>query len=262
MFLDSLIGRPNTIRTYRSLFNTHLADIDENTVKELNIQDIRDMIQVWENRGLKPRTILSLLRLLSKYIEYCKVDLDISKYIKAIQRMVPKSPPKALSAVEVKKLLKKCKKDKEFYTVILLGLNGLRRGEVFGLTSENIDLNNKQINIVNSYDSGVTKGGESRKIKMLNSLYEILNKRNYSYREETLFKTFDPNPKLKKYCREAGIREIRFHDLRHTYATLALENGKSFKQVQEALGHKQVSTTVNIYWSPGQELEPDFIPEV
>ena len=44
-----------------------------------------------------------------------------------------------------------------------------------------------------------------------------------------------------------GLRKIRFHDLRHTCASLLLKNGVSMKQIQEWLGHSDFATTANIY---------------
>ena len=50
-----------------------------------------------------------------------------------------------------------------------------------------------------------------------------------------------------KFLVENGLRRIRFHDLRHSCASLLLDNGVPMKQIQEWLGHSDFSTTANIY---------------
>ena len=52
---------------------------------------------------------------------------------------------------------------------------------------------------------------------------------------------------FKIVLRKNGLREISFHDLRHTCASLLLKNGVSMKEIQEWLGHSNFSTTANIY---------------
>ena len=52
---------------------------------------------------------------------------------------------------------------------------------------------------------------------------------------------------FKRMLKKAGLRDIRLHDLRHSCASLLLANGVPMKQIQEWLGHSDVSTTANIY---------------
>ena len=52
---------------------------------------------------------------------------------------------------------------------------------------------------------------------------------------------------FKVFLAENNLREIRFHDLRHSCASMLLSNGVQMKQIQEWLGHSDFSTTANIY---------------
>ena len=58
-----------------------------------------------------------------------------------------------------------------------------------------------------------------------------------------------------KCLEAAGLRHVRFHDLRHTFATLMLELGESPKTVQTMLGHSSVAITLDIYSHVSLELE-------
>ena len=59
-----------------------------------------------------------------------------------------------------------------------------------------------------------------------------------------------PNLKKRHFfkCLEtAGLRRIRFHDLRHTFASLLIQNGESLAYVKEQLGHSTIKLTVDVY---------------
>ena len=60
---------------------------------------------------------------------------------------------------------------------------------------------------------------------------------------------------LKKY----DIPKVRFHDLRHTYATLLMESGVQAKVVQELMGHSSISTTLDIYTHVSEDLKTESI---
>lgn len=53
--------------------------------------------------------------------------------------------------------------------------------------------------------------------------------------------------KFKKLLKRNGLRDIRFHDLRHTNASMMIANGIDIKVAQQRLGHADVTTTLNIY---------------
>jgi integrase len=149
--------------------------------------------------------------------------------------------------------------DHSFYPVLLLGLHaGLRRGEVYGLEGADIDYSKSRIRVSRSYD-GPTKSGKSRHVPLSMELSQTLA----NMPAGRMFKVSDPNPRLRRLCKSAGLPRIHFHTLRHTYATLALEAGTSPRLVQNFLGHASLTTTLNVYWSvlDPEHADLSFLPK-
>ena len=67
----------------------------------------------------------------------------------------------------------------------------------------------------------------------------------------TLYENF------KRCARAAGLPDTRFHDLRHTYATLALEQGTDIKTVSSNLGHATVAFTLDVYGHVSEKMQKD-----
>ncbi|MHC1720828.1 MAG: tyrosine-type recombinase/integrase [Clostridiaceae bacterium] len=186
------------------------------------------------------------------------------------------------------------KYDFAFYTGFRLTLElGLRRGELCGLEWKNVNFKENLITIKNNlaYSNGhvlmsTPKTAEScRSIYISDDLLELLkkfkirqseNKLKYGefYRENIFNEikydfilTWENGSyihpmyflnKLKKVLVKAGInKNIRFHDLRHTNATLLLSQGVDFKTIQTRLGHKDINTTLNIYSHVNKEMQKD-----
>jgi integrase len=253
------VGRPNTIRVkdslYRNWIEPYLAADGSN---------LDAAIAVWE-ADLQPGTVKSLLYLAKEEVP----GLDISAHVRRIGRSKQQLPPKALTKQEIVALTAVIEPEDTLYLAYHLALNtGMRRGEVMGLRFQEIDMLRNRILVCRSFESE-TKSGKSRYVPISSPLEKIIvaNPRYISYnslekkRKGNFVKsTFDPNPLLKRSCREAGVREITFHSLRHTFATLALEAGRSPVLVSKVLGHSKVSTTLDLYWSAGAEaLDMGFL---
>lgn len=252
--IKNILDRPNTQKTYQSIYN--------NWIRDKSYKDIMDGILY--NDRIKSRTKLSILKVLKKCNPELFANHSLDAIVKSIRKNVEQSDIKVWSQQEASRAMGVCKnKYPAFYPIMLLALHGgLRRGEVFGLSWKDIDFLKNRIYINHSYD-GPTKSGKSRKIPMSKELEKsLLNYYNLVEGENNkLFPTINPNPILEAICKEAKVPILTFHQLRHTFATLALDSGMSPKQVQVLLGHSKVSTTLDLYWQNIHEkIDLEFLP--
>lgn len=150
-----------------------------------------------------------------------------------------------------------------FYVEVM---TGLRRGEICGLKWSDIDFEDKKLRIERSVS--VKKGGGvsigetktqtgTRNIFMPPSVAEVLQKRKQTAITEWVFPAF-LNPeqpihpaaayrKLKVILKHAELPMLRFHDLRHTFATHAMKGGVDAKTLSGILGHTNASFTLDTY---------------
>ena len=68
--------------------------------------------------------------------------------------------------------------------------------------------------------------------------------------------------KLKRLLKRAGLEELRMHDLRHTYATLALQNGVDVKTLSGILGHYSAGFTLDTYGHISTQMQKDAASKV
>ena len=150
-----------------------------------------------------------------------------------------------------------------FYTEIT---TGLRRGEICGLRWSDFDEKSGTLRVCRSIS--VAKGGElsvgetkaesgERMMILPPSTSKLLAERNKSAASEWIFpqmldanKPTSPNAaytKLKSLLKKSGLPDIRFHDLRHTFATHALAAGVDEKTLSGILGHTNASFTLDTY---------------
>ena len=150
-----------------------------------------------------------------------------------------------------------------FYVEVM---TGLRRGEICGLKWSDIDFEDKKLRIERSV--AVKKGGGvsigetktqtgTRNIFMPPSVAQVLQKRKQTAITEWVFPAF-LNPeqpihpaaayrKLKVILKHAELPMLRFHDLRHTFATHAMKSGVDAKTLSGILGHTNASFTLDTY---------------
>lgn len=165
-------------------------------------------------------------------------------------------------------------------------LTGMRRGEILGLRWEDIDLRAGTLSVRrtcirgtgNAYEFAQPKTAKGRRqISLTRSTVDALNRHRLrqvelrlrqgsAYQDEDLvFATPEGHPlhpntlalHFSRLIEAAGVPRIRFHDLRHTSATLMLANGEHPKIVQERLGHADIGTTLNRYSHVTMDMQRD-----
>lgn len=225
------------------------------------------------NGGLSKRTVQYHHRVLSQALKhavhtYHILDSNPCDAVKAPNPEQPEIHP--LTKKEAKQLLKRIKGDLTFFTLVHTALyTGLRRGELFALRWKDIDLDNKVMHVKQAvsevageeliYKEPKTDSSKRRvdfdQDVAANLKYFLKKQFKYYGQDELVFLNRNGNKirldyitkRFKKEVRKLGLENTRFHDLRHTHATWLLKANVNPKIVQERLGHKKISTTLDRY---------------
>ncbi len=222
--------------------------------------DLDAMVDYWIESELSPATMRKCLTVYKKMHDQ---DVDTRDVVRKISGLQPPPRITAWDKQEAEKVLKLTKVwDEGLYNMLLVTLHtGMRKGELFGITWDDIDWLKGKINISRSYDNP-TKTRLCRSIPMSKAVEDVLTS-CYNVGDKGLcFERCEPNGRLKKMCEMAGVSEFTWHAARHTFATLALDAGRSPREVAFMLGHAKVSTTLDLYWSHlGGDMDLDFLPQ-
>ena len=184
-------------------------------------------------------------------------------------------PIQTWSANELRAFLNHVEDDRLYPLWLLAATTGMRRGEILGLLWEDIDLDNSRVTVQRRLGSvayrltwSEPKTDKSRRqIALDPTTTEALRRHREDMNLErqlvgsirpdldVVFRREGAEPihperisKLfEQNVEDTGLKRIRFHDLRHTHATLALQAGVHPKVVSERLGHSDIALTLNVY---------------
>ena len=255
----------------------------EVTLKNLTAKDIQEFY-LSELERVSPSSVIHYHANIHKALKYAvKIDLiDVNPADKVERPKKDRYVGSFYDADEVNALFEAAKGSKLELPILFGAFYGLRRSEAIGLKWDAIDFDQNTITIrhtVTSCDldgkrvlvaSDTTKTKSSmRTLPLVPFMRERLlalkeeqeeNRRlcGRSYIKEylgyvcvneigDLIKPSYVTRSFSKLLKANGFRHIRFHDLRHSCASLLLKNGVPMKQIQEWLGHSDFSTTANIY---------------
>lgn len=280
-YLETAGLRSSTIESYEGSFRRHiLPDLGKLLLNEVTLARVDDFISGLVRKGLAKDTVRIHVAALRKLLNHAmRRDLITKNPASAVGDLLKKSTRivhdeiEPLTADEVPLFLQTVVQNWPYYYSFFLAAihTGMRSGELKGLQWGDIDFQKKFAIVRRSIDNkrrvNGTKTNKVRRVDLSDSLLQELQllkaRRAQEWKArgndsipEWVFCTQEGTPldtqNVKnrvffKCLEKAGLRRIRFHDLRHTYASLLIQNSESMKYVQEQLGHSSIKVTLDVY---------------
>ena len=253
------------------------------TLRELEARHLQ-MFYSEMLRRVTPNTVIHYHAVIHSALKYAvKTDMLIQNVADKVDRPRKNSfQPVFLSADEMQKMFEALRGTKLELPVLVAAFYGLRRSEALGLKWDAIDFERDTITIKHIVTNAKIDGKSEivcadraktksslRSLPLVSNIREKLlalreqQKENRRVCGNCYSKKYDGyvfvdamgnifNPRsvtanFSKLLEQNGLRHIRFHDLRHSCASLLLANDVPLKQIQEWLGHSDIGTTANIY---------------
>ena len=272
--------RPPTFRQYEQYVRNHLIPVLGNVkLQALKPADIQALYARRLGAGLSRRTVqlihAVLHRALSQAVAWGLIAFNPADRVKAPRPA--RKEFKVLTPKEARRFLESAR-EWDYYPLFVLALTtGMRMGELLGLKWEDVDLEAGAVRVrrvlyrvKGRWVEGEPKSAAGRRqVPIPAGVAAALKEHRKKVVElklkagpewsaefgELVFPTPTGRPHhprnvqraLKAVLKAAGLPDIRFHDLRHTHATLLLAEGVNPRVVQERLGHSQVSLTLGTY---------------
>lgn len=260
--------KPTTIVSYVSYLNNHLLP----ELGKLKLKDITpELIAVYKTQkfkdGLSEKTIKHILTLLNGIMELAVSDGAINRNPVNLQEIpkVPRSKVNYLNEKEINRVLRIARVSYHgFYPLLFTAIyTGLTRGELLGLTWDKIDFENKLIRVDRSlYQRKIIPidiPARIRDVDMFENVSQVLSKWKEDYPKGEVGFVF-PNIKGNAECADnmiarkfnpvitkAGVKKIKFNDLRDTYAVRLLHNNYPVEYVHKQMGFSSVVVTIDRY---------------
>lgn len=275
--------KKTTWRGYQSLLAKHILPAwGQRRLSDIKRADVKKLIRQKQNQGLRNGTIFNIKNVISAIFSLAVEEEIIptnptAKVCKYLQRPEQKKHINVLTREQVSDLLAlvQRKYSADYPILMCAARTGMRSGELAGLAWDCVNFEANLIHVRRSYSHGLfssPKNRKSRYIDMSRQLAAVLLAHRSAMLSkhdgklpshlalgETLrlvFARTDGNPadlntfrrgKFYKFLKQANCPHIRFHDIRHTFASLLLQQGESLHYVKEQMGHASIQTTVDIY---------------
>ena len=272
--------RPSSHQTYKGYIENHIKpNIGDILLEKLTTLELQRLYKTLltkgrvdrleskgQPRGLSPKTVRNIHQILSSALKLAQ-EQRIILTNPAEGCALPKTEHREMKTLPVEQLqsfLREAKDSGVFALYYLELATGLRRGELLGLKWEDIDLEHgdlrvrRQIARINGQvvEAPLKTQNAYRTLPLAEDTISILKEQKKKVGSSPwVFPSATGGPispdsvlhMLHRILKRAGLPEVRFHDLRHTFATLALQNGVDIKTVSGMLGHFSAGFTLDTY---------------
>jgi integrase len=274
--------KPSTLRDYASILRAHLLP----AFSSMRLEDITtELVERWSAslaaRGtINNRTRLKILTVLHGVMKRAKrvwklPRNPIADVEKPIQRRGCQI--EVFSVEEVMALVRAAESELDAAIYLTAALTGLRRGELIALRWRDVDFSRRHLRVTASYTEhalSTPKSGKVRSVPMAPVVAEALarlSRREGNVMEDDLVfpgvisEYLDASALYRRYkatLKRAGLRSLRFHDLRHTFGTQVIGNPRvSIVQLKEWMGHADIDTTMKYLHFAPRLGDADLIAE-
>ena len=272
--------RPSSHQTYQGYIHNHIrpniGDIPLEKLTSLDLQKFYkkllaqgrvDRVEAkGQPKGLSAKTVRNIHQILSSALKLAQEQrLILSNPAEgcALPRMEHQEM-KTLTTVQLASFFREARDSGVFELYYLELATGLRRGELLGLKWEDIDLERgdlrvrRQVSRINGevVEAPLKTKNAYRTLPLAEDTVSVLKEQRKKVGNSPwVFPSPSGGPispdsvlhMLHRVLKRAGLPKVRFHDLRHTFATLALQNGVDVKTVSGMLGHFSAGFTLDTY---------------
>ena len=263
--------RITTWEVYEGHIRNHFHDLDRLKINRVTIATVEKFITGRQVQGMNIGTLrkilVSLGQILSYAVRHKYIDHNPLREAERPREQANGHEEEDKIAIitpsQITALLEQVQ-DQKYHTFFLTAImTGARQGELVGLKWGDLDWEIKQVYIQRTFNKGsffTTKTkGSRRKIDLSPTVIRELKKWRIACATNDLDLIFPNEAGGPMNCsnmvqrhflpalKAADLPRIRFHDLRHTYASLLIDQGENLKYIQTQLGHSSPTVTLNVY---------------
>lgn len=262
--------RETTWEMYNYTANLHFNELDQLKIDRIGTGHIEKFIAARQKAGMNLSTLRKILVTLNQVMAYAVRHNYIAfNPVRDAERprsngnISDQGKIKVLNPEQINAFLEKVTNQKYYVLFLTAIMTGARQGELLGLKWSDINFQKKQLQIRRTFNHGrffepKTKGS-TRNVDLSPVVIREMAKWKLSCggNDDDLIFASENNTPIKKEnlirryfepaLKAAGLPMMRFHDLRHTYASLLIEQGENIKYISNQLGHTNPTTTLNIY---------------